>query len=187
MLVITVLLWVLFAAPARAQRVAIDNEQSALTIYTANSGLFSFLGHGHTISAPVSGGYIETGPGASVELSFESAALRVVDPELTPEKRTEIQKVMQSDVLEVERYPAIRFRSREVQAQGAGRWKVTGELELHGVTRELSIDVHEDEGRYRGEAVIRQTDFGIRPVRIAGGTVSVADKVRIEFEIAPGE
>jgi hypothetical protein len=38
---------------------------------------------------------------------------------------------------------------------------------------------------YRGEAHIRQRDFGIQPIRIAGGTISVKDDLRIAFDIAP--
>jgi hypothetical protein len=37
---------------------------------------------------------------------------------------------------------------------------------------------------YRGSATLRQTDFGIKPLTVAGGTVKVKDEVKIEFEIA---
>jgi hypothetical protein len=37
---------------------------------------------------------------------------------------------------------------------------------------------------YRGSATLKQTDFGITPVTVAGGTVKVKDEVKIEFEIA---
>jgi hypothetical protein len=38
--------------------------------------------------------------------------------------------------------------------------------------------------RYRGSATLKQTDFGMTPVTIAGGTVKVKDEIKIEFEIA---
>jgi hypothetical protein len=34
-----------------------------------------------------------------------------------------------------------------------------------------------------GNAVVKQSDFGIKPVKVAGGTVKVKDEVRIEFDI----
>jgi hypothetical protein len=40
------------------------------------------------------------------------------------------------------------------------------------------------DGRYRGEAKIQQRDFGIEPIRVAGGTIQVKDELKIEFDIA---
>ena len=36
---------------------------------------------------------------------------------------------------------------------------------------------------YRGDAVLKQHDFGITPINIAGGTVKVKDKLKIKFDI----
>jgi len=38
-------------------------------------------------------------------------------------------------------------------------------------------------GGYRGSGQLRQKDFGITPVSVAGGSVKVKDEVRIEFDI----
>jgi len=38
--------------------------------------------------------------------------------------------------------------------------------------------------RYRGSATLKQTDFGITPVTVAGGTVKVKNEVKVEFDIA---
>jgi hypothetical protein len=40
-----------------------------------------------------------------------------------------------------------------------------------------------DEEHFSGSATIRQTAFGITPIRAAGGTVSVEDAVNVDFEI----
>jgi len=60
---------------------------------------------------------------------------------------------------------------------------VTGTLNLHGVTKPVEVKVLREGDAYRGSARIKQTDFGIKPVRIAGGTVRVKDEIRIEFDI----
>jgi polyisoprenoid-binding protein YceI len=44
-------------------------------------------------------------------------------------------------------------------------------------------EVTGEPGHYRGSATVRQTDFGIKPVSVAGGTIKVKDEVRVEFEI----
>jgi hypothetical protein len=41
-----------------------------------------------------------------------------------------------------------------------------------------------EQGRYRGSTSIKQSDFGISPISIAGGTVKVKDDVKIDFDIA---
>src|SRR5271156_4758750 len=38
------------------------------------------------------------------------------------------------DFLDVAKYPTITFKSTKVEADGPNKWKVTGDLTLHGVT-----------------------------------------------------
>jgi polyisoprenoid-binding protein YceI len=42
---------------------------------------------------------------------------------------------------DVEKYPTITFQSKKVEGAGAGKLKVTGELTMHGVTKEVVLDV----------------------------------------------
>jgi hypothetical protein len=44
-----------------------------------------------------------------------------------------------------------------------------------------------ENGHYRGSVPLKQTDFGITPVRIAGGAVKVKDEIKIEFDIVPAQ
>jgi hypothetical protein len=37
--------------------------------------------------------------------------------------------------------------------------------------------------KYRGEVAIKQRDFGIEPIKVAGGAVNVKDEIRVQFEI----
>ena len=50
------------------------------------------------------------------------------------------------DFLDVAKYPTITFKSTKVEAAGKGKWKVTGDLTLHGVTKPVVLDV--DRNRY---------------------------------------
>lgn len=43
--------------------------------------------------------------------------------------------------LEVQKYPTITFRSKQVKAAGAGKLQIIGDLTIHGVTKEVSLDV----------------------------------------------
>jgi polyisoprenoid-binding protein YceI len=43
--------------------------------------------------------------------------------------------------LDAQKYPTITFQSRKVEAAGPGKLKVTGDLTLHGVSKEVVLDV----------------------------------------------
>ena len=52
--------------------------------------------------------------------------------------------------------------------------------------RAVAMEVSLVAGHYRGSASIKQSDFGIAPIRIAGGTVKVKDELKIfPFRIDP--
>jgi hypothetical protein len=45
--------------------------------------------------------------------------------------------------------------------------------------------VRDKDGHYKGSVRIKQSEFGIAPISIIGGTVKVKDEILIEFDIAP--
>jgi len=161
----------------------IDVQKSKLTVRVYKSGLFSAFAHDHEITAPITlGVFQEANP--SVELTVDARKLRVVDPEVSDKDRAEIQATMLSaKVLEAEKFPEISFRSSKIERLGADKWAVQGDLSLHGQTRPVKVEVERQSGIYRGSATVLQKDFGIEPIRIAGGSVKVKNEVRIEFEI----
>lgn len=173
------------AVPASGQsRRPIDTANSRVIVRVYKSGLFSPFAHNHEIEARIAEGEVDLGNPPSVTLSFQSARLRVLDPEASSRTRAEIQRTMLGpEVLDVARFPEIRFASQHVNEAGPDRWRVEGELTLHGMTKPVAFVVTEAAGVYRGAVLLRQTDFGIRPVRLAGGTIKVKDQVHIEFEI----
>jgi hypothetical protein len=166
------------------KRHAIDTEKSLLKVRVYRSGLFSLFAHNHEIAAPIAEGVVQTMGTPAVELRVDARQLRVLDPDLAPEKRAEVQKTMEGpEVLDSNRFPEIVFRSTSVEKSGPTNWIARGDLSLHGQMRPVVVDMVEKEGRYAGSVLLKQRDFGITPVRIAGGAVSVKNEVRIEFEI----
>jgi polyisoprenoid-binding protein YceI len=43
--------------------------------------------------------------------------------------------------LDVQKYPAITFKSRQTKAAGNGKLQIVGDLTIHGVTKEVVLDV----------------------------------------------
>src|SRR5262245_55233656 len=164
----------------------IDAQRSTVTISVFKSGLFSAFADNHTVRAPIAEGSIsETAP-LSVSATFHSADLRVLDPDMSPSKRAEVQtRMLSADVLDVDQYPEIRFVSTTVELAGPNRWNVAGRLTLHGRTNMVSFPVTREGAGYRGAVTLKQRDYGITPITIAGGAVKVKDELKIEFVIVP--
>jgi polyisoprenoid-binding protein YceI len=99
------------------------------------------------------------------------------------------------DFLDVAKYPSITFISTKVEAAGEGKWKVTGNLTLHGVTKPVVLDVegtgapiHDPMGNTRAGASattkINRSDFGITYNKtLETGGVMVGDEVSITIDV----
>lgn len=178
----------LWPAAARSEKRPIDVSRSVLTVHVFKSGLFSLFAHNHEIKAPIAQGRVELSGDPGVELQVDARRLRVLDPELSEDTRAEVQQTMAGPaVLDSSRFPEIRFQSGTVEPRGAGHWTVHGNLSLHGQTRPVAVEVRLRDGHYQGSAKLKQRDFGITPVSVAGGAVKVKDEVEIAFDIVLGE
>ncbi len=170
---------------AIAQRVPIDPAHSNVTVRVYKSGLFSGLAHDHEIHAPVAAGSLDAVHQA-VEISFKVSEMKVIDTEASQSDRQEIEATMKGPkVLDMVQFPEISFASSRVASSGSGHSEVTGTLKLHGVSRPVSVPVVLRDDKYSGSVTLKQTDYGITPVKIAGGAVKVKDEIVIEFSVSP--
>jgi polyisoprenoid-binding protein YceI len=156
---------------------------SIITIHVRKSGLFSAFAHDHVITAPIARGTLDP-KAMTIQVTVAAKQMKVADPDVSEKDRAEIQSTMLSPkVLDPEKYPEIRFTSSRIERTSPEHYLVTGKLELHGASRELSFPVSGGPDRYQGKTKVKQTDFGIKPVSIAGGSVKVKDEIEIEFAI----
>jgi polyisoprenoid-binding protein YceI len=178
------------------EQFVIDPAMSTITLQVGKTGLFSVAGHEHEIVAPVSEGEIALDrldvSRSRISIRFDARALKVTGKGEPAGDVAEVQQVMLSDrVLNVQRFPAISFTSRTMSATKRSGDRMTvqvaGDLALHGVTRPLTLPVNvqltADQIRADGNAVVRQTEFGIQPVKAGGGTVKVKDEVEVSFSV----
>jgi polyisoprenoid-binding protein YceI len=105
------------------------------------------------------------------------------DPKVDAKTQAEIQKDLEQMTLETKMFPAITFRSSRVEKLAEGQWKVEGDLSLHGVTKPVSLTVKRSGSSYTAHTVLKQTNFGIKPISVGGGMIKVKDEVEIDFEI----
>lgn len=175
------------ASLAIAQRAEIDPGASVLTIHVGKTGFLAGMGHEHWVRATIDHGFLVQGAHPSIEFTVLAAQLTVMDdPKVSKSDQAKIQRDMQDKVLQSSAFPQITFRSSSIVQQGAKGWSVVGNLTLHGVTKSVQADVKKDGDRYSGTAHIKQTDFGIKPISVAGGMIRVRDLLDITFVIVPG-
>jgi polyisoprenoid-binding protein YceI len=162
----------------------IDVVHSRLTVRVGKSGFFSAAAHNHEIVAPIIRGEVEISKPSSVWFDVNVAGMNVVDPDVSASDRAEVQqRMLGPDVLDATHYREIHFASDSVESIGVSKWRVHGLLKLHGQTKPIVLETILEKEHYRGTATVLQSQFGITPIKIAGGTIKVKDEVRIEFEI----
>jgi polyisoprenoid-binding protein YceI len=194
-LALTVLASASWALAAEPQRYRVDPEHSWIDVKVGTAGLFKFAGHDHGVRVKIAKGEIVGDPvtlsASSVSLDFSMADVRVVTSEGSQSDIPKVQEKMAGPaVLDAARFPEARFRSRRVSGKilGPGRFEldVAGDLTLHGATQPVSsrLVVEVQGGRLvaRGPATLKQTDFGIEPVSVAG-VVKVKNELSLEIEI----
>jgi polyisoprenoid-binding protein YceI len=189
-------LFATLSAAAQGAPYAIDTQQSKMEIHVGKEGAFKAFGHDHLIAAKQVSGEVQFDPqkldNSSVRLQVPTKSITVIDPGESEKDRKEVQATMEGEkVLDVAKFPEITFTSTSISAakKTPDGWELTlsGKLNLHGVEKPVTfpLKVRADNNvlRGQGEVAILQTDYGITPVKVGGGTVKVKDKLKITFSI----
>ena len=128
---------------------------------------------------------------SSVEVTIDASSIDTHD-----EKRD--QHLRSADFFDVAAHPTLTFKSKRVQAGKGGGLFVTGDLSLHGVTREVTLDVEplspevaDPWGNVKRGASARtrlnRKDFGlVWNATLDGGGVLVGDEVSVTIEVELG-
>ncbi len=98
------------------------------------------------------------------------------------------------DFFDVAKYPTATFKSKKVTAAGKNKFKVVGDLTLHGVTKEVPLEVEVSDpikdpwGNTKlgatATGTVNRQDFGVKWNKVidGGGTV-VSDNVAITIDV----
>jgi polyisoprenoid-binding protein YceI len=130
----------------------------------------------------------DANPSASeVDVRIDVATIDTREPQRDAHLRS-------ADFFDAETYPHITFRSTRSTERRGGEFKLAGDLTIHGVTREVVLDVTE-EGRgkdpWGGERIgfsavtrIKRSDFGLTwNQALETGGVVVSDEVKISLDL----
>jgi polyisoprenoid-binding protein YceI len=124
---------------------------------------------------------------STVEVTIEAASINTGEPQRDEHLRS-------PDFFDVAKYPTLTFRSKRIQAHGADEFKLTGDLTIHGVTKEVTLDVEgptpsvkDPWGNIRAgitaSAKINRKDYGVAFNALTEtGALVVGDEVKITVE-----
>src|ERR1035438_2360109 len=140
--------------------------------------------------AKVSGTVIYASPtpaNSKADASIEISSISTREPQRDAHLKS-------ADFFDVEKFPLLTFHSKEVSGHD-GEWKLKGDLTLHGVTREISLDVEgptpEVKDPYANVRIgatatgkLNRKDFGLTwNGALEAGGVLVGDEVKLTIDI----
>jgi polyisoprenoid-binding protein YceI len=175
-------------------RYLIDGRASRFTVQAFAGGFAAVMAHNPKFAIRDFTGETQFVPGtledASLRVTVKASSLDLLD-EVGAKDRREIQRVAFEEVLNTDRFPEIVFGSSQITSNHLGenmyRVSVSGNLTLHGVTRghafAANVTVGGDTLRGNGEFTLKQTDYNIKLVSVAGGMVKVKDELKFSFDV----
>jgi polyisoprenoid-binding protein YceI len=186
--IVVALLALLVSTPTvGAETWQIDASHSSVQFSIRHMTVSNVRGEFRTFSGSVEGDP-KAPTAAKVEATIDAASL-----DTQQEKRDTHLK--SPDFFDVAKYPTITFRSTKIEAAGEGKWRMTGDLTLHGVTKPVVLEVEgptgvvkDPQGNTRAGAratgKINRKDFGITWSKtLDGGGLVVGDDVTITIDV----
>ena len=177
----------LVPAPTRAATWELDPAHSTIGFAIRHMMISTVRGQFRTFTGKATGDP-KTPDKAAIEASIDAASIDTAN-----EKRDGHLK--SPDFLDVAKFPTITFKSKKIAAAGQGKAKLTGDLTLHGVTKEVVLDVDgltpaikDPMGNTRAGAhattKIDRKDFGIVYNKtLDGGGLMVGDEIDVTIDV----
>lgn len=181
-------------AKAGLAHFVVDARGSRFTVQAFATGVLSAMGHNPTIGIPSLSGEVDFAPdppsASGLHLAVQSASLSAID-DIPDRDRREIERLMKDQVLEVSRYPEIKYEAASISISrlDTSLFSATlnGTLSLHGIARIQPVQARVaflgEMLRASGEFTVKQSDYQIKPVSVAGGALKVKDELKLSFEI----
>jgi len=178
------------SAATSAQRYEIDASHSSASFKVRHLMVSNVRGEFGAVSGTVFIDDVDL-TRSTVEVTIDAASLNTRDA-----KRDE--HLRSPDFFDVAAFPTLTFKSKRVQPGKGGGLFVTGDLSIHGVTREVTLDVeslspevNDPWGNIKRGASARtrvnRKDFNlVWNAALDGGGVLIGDEVSIAIEVELG-
>jgi polyisoprenoid-binding protein YceI len=137
----------------------------------------------------------------TVAYDVQNVAASKVDVEIDANTINTLENARDShlksaDFLHVEKYPTIIFKSKAVTPHGDGELRVTGDLTIHGVTKEVILEVEgpstQEKDPYGNTRIgtsattkVKRSEFGLTwNAALETGGILVGDDLKIDLEVS---
>jgi polyisoprenoid-binding protein YceI len=174
-------------SPVSAQTWNIDPAHSAAHFAVRHMMVSTVRGDLGKITGTVS--FDPANPSAgSVEATIDVGGIDTREPRRDADLKS-------ANFFDVEKYPTVTFRSKKIEPAAGGGFRMTGDLTMRGVTKEVALDVEplrpvikDPRGSSRtgttATAKLNRQDFGITWNRtLDGGGVVVSDEVAVTIDV----
>jgi polyisoprenoid-binding protein YceI len=171
-----------FVSPALAQVESwkIDPAHSAAQFAVRHLGISTVRGEFRKVSGSAS--YDPADPSkTSLEATIDATSV---------DTRVDMRDndLRSPNFLDVQKYPTITFKSKRAEPAGPGKMKITGDLTIHGVTKEVVLDVDgpsapvkDPRGNFHvgasASTTVNRKDFGVN-----GAPSMVGDEISITID-----
>ena len=95
----------------------------------------------------------------------------------------DIERNVHTDVLQPTKFPEIRFASQHVEQVKTDRYRITGELMLHGARRMLETFVERRDDVWQADIPLHQPDFGIKPYSAMLGSIRIKSRLMVQVRV----
>ena len=167
-----------------------DAATAECRVLTFREGLLAAVGHDLVLR--VTRFTVDVDPvGRTLEAVLDPASLRVehavqdgrpAPAALGDRDRATIEQAIVEQVLEVARFPEIRFVATAARETVEGL-DLDGTLTLHGVASPLTLHARRDGGAYAAQVVLHQPAFAITPYSALLGALRVKPDVHVQIRV----
>jgi polyisoprenoid-binding protein YceI len=169
------------AQAANAQTWNIDPPHTAAQFSVRHLGISTVRGSFTKVS-----GSVQYDPANPTKTTID-ATIDAASVDTRVEKRD--NDLRSPNFFDAAKYPTLTFKSKRVETAGTGKLKVTGDLTMHGVTKEVVLDVDGPSAAIKdphgnqhmgasATTTINRKDFGVN-----GASTAVGDDVSITIDM----
>jgi len=126
---------------------------------------------------------------SSIDVGIEAGTINTLDAQRDSHLKN-------GDFLDVQQYPTVTFKSKKLSPLGDDNWKITGDLTIRGVTKEVVLnadgptpEAKDPFGNIRigasASTKIKRSDFGLTwNAALETGGILIGDDLKIELEVS---
>ena len=179
---------VVFSLPAAAapSQWAIDPHHSSAQFAVKHLMISTVRGEFHGVNGTVNWDDKDITK-STIDVTIDATSVDTREPDRDKDLKSE-------NFFDVAKYPTMTFKSKKIEQAGAGKLKVTGDLTMHGVTKEVTLDVEgptppikdpwgNTRAALNATTTINRQDFGVKWNKtMDGGGVVVSDNVNVTID-----